>query len=328
MHHPFKMTKILVSYAIPREGLAELFDLYTLIYPDGKCFSDEEILKQLPEIDGIITVFSLTFSKEMIRAAKNLKIISNYGAGYNNIDMESATENGILVTNTPDAVTEPTAELTLGLMIALLRRISELDRKLRTGVTKDWGIMDNLGKTLMGKKLGIVGMGKIGKATARKAHAFGMEIMYYSRQRVKRENEPKVKYVSFNQLLEEADIVTIHLPMTADTHHLFGEEELYRMKRDSFLINTSRGPIVDEKALVSALKNRNIAGAALDVFENEPVIHPELLKLDNVIVVPHIGTAALETRIDIARSAARNIIDFFSGNIPEYTVNPEVLSSS
>ena len=257
-----------------------------------------------------------------------MKIISNYGVGINNIPVETATRYKILLTNTPDVVTEPTAELALGIMLSLLRRISELDRKLRKGKLT-WGLMDNLGSNLYGKTLGIVGFGKIGKATARRARAMGMKLNYYSRTRVSDEveKEYQVEYKAFRDLLMQADVLPLHVPYTEETHHLIGGDQLALMKPDSVLINTSRGAVIDENELIHALSNKLIAGAGLDVYEKEPNIPAGFLEMDQVVLVPHIGTASKQTRIEMAVAVSRSIEDFFSGNKPKNIVNQEVWNS-
>jgi glyoxylate reductase len=248
-----------------------------------------------------------------MKSGKNLKIISNYGAGVDNINLHLAGEMGILVTNTPDAVTEPTAELTIGLMLSVMRRISENDRKLRMQAPLEWGIMKNLGNTLSGKMLGIIGMGKIGRSVARRALTFGMRICYFNRNKLDDvvENEFKTSLVALDELLEISDVVSIHTPLTDKTRHLIGETEFKQMKNGAFVINTARGPVIDEIAMVKALDSGKLGGAGLDVFENEPKISPELLQMDNVVLVPHIGTSTTETRINIGIVASQNIIDFF-----------------
>jgi glyoxylate reductase len=319
--------KILVTCQIPKEGLKELFEKFDVYYPEKEILTYNDLCELIPPYHGVLTVFTCNFPADVIEKAKNLRIISNYGAGVNNIELEYATEKGIVVTNTPDIVTESTAEITFGLMLSVMRRISECDRKIRKENGLKWGIMENLGYSLYGKKLGIIGMGKIGKATARRAIASGMNIFYYDRGRLPEELEKlyEAQYLSLNKLLEASDVLSIHCPLSQDTYHLIGREELIRMKPTSFLINAARGAIIDENALVEVLKQNKIAGAGLDVFENEPDVHPDLLQMDNVVLVPHIGTGTIETRINMGKSATRNIIDFFEGRQPKYIVNPETI---
>lgn len=321
--------RILVQYAFPKNGLTELFENHQVIYPDtASHFSENELSGRIAACSGLLASFSCKIDKRMIAKGKNLKIISNYGVGYNNIDVAFATSQGIVVTNTPDAVTEPTAELAMGLIISLLRRIPELSQQLRSK-RLEWGVMQNLGHSVAEKTLGIIGMGRIGQALARRAAAAGMEIIYSDLQQLPEhiEDACNASHFPLKMLLETADVVSIHTPLNAETHHLIGKEELALMHAGSFLINTSRGAVVDEKALCQSLKNKEIAGAALDVFENEPEVSATLLKLDNVIAVPHIGTATIETRTAMAKAAADNLIAFFNGSTPPNVVNPEVLET-
>jgi len=319
--------KIIISYKIPKEGLTDLFDRYEVLYPQSTMFDNKELLKIIPDYHALITVFGKKLNDDVIEKANNLKIISNYGVGFENINLETATRNKIVVTNTPDAVTEPTAEITMGLMISVMRRISECDTRLRNENNFEWGIMKNLGRILYGKTIGIIGMGKIGNAVAKRARAFGMDIKYFDHKQLNREqeNQYSAQYVSLNELLKISDVISVHTPLNEQTFHLLGKNEFELMKSSAFLINTSRGPVVDEKVLVNYLQNNKIAGAGLDVYENEPAISKELLKMDNVVLSPHIGTGTIETRIDMAKSASKNIIDYFEGKIPEFIVNREVL---
>lgn len=309
---------------MPKEGLKILFEKYDVFYPEKEILTEKDLLKIIHEFDAVITVFGKPFPDSVMKSAKNLKIISNYGAGVDNINLHLAGEMGILVTNTPDAVTEPTAELTIGLMLSVMRRISENDRKLRMQAPLEWGIMKNLGNTLSGKMLGIIGMGKIGRSVARRALTFGMRICYFNRNKLDDvvENEFKTSLVALDELLEISDVVSIHTPLTDKTRHLIGETEFKQMKNGAFVINTARGPVIDEIAMVKALDSGKLGGAGLDVFENEPKISPELLQMDNVVLVPHIGTSTTETRINIGIVASQNIIDFFEGRSPEFVVNP------
>ena len=320
--------KILVTYQIPKAGLKDLERHFDVYYPESLILHFSEMEKMIDDYDGIITVFGHLLPPEIIKKAKKLKIISNFGAGVDNIPVGLATEKGILVTNTPDAVTESTAELAISVIMAALRRIPECDRKIREGIIK-WGIMENLGRNMFGKTLGIVGMGKIGKATAARAIALGMSIVYNNRNRLSRseENKYKADYLPMDTLLDRADVVSLHIPLTDETRHLIGYDELKKMKPDAWLVNTARGAVVDEQALIKALQNKLIAGAALDVFEHEPDIPDEFLTMENVVLLPHVGTATMEARIAIARSASENIIDFFSGQKPKYMVNPGVLNT-
>lgn len=310
--------RVLISTKLPLEGFDFLMEKFEVVFPESDVFSKEEVIQIIPSFDAFISTFQFKVDKEVIDAGVSgqLKIIANYGVGYDNVDVEYAAKKGIVVTNTPDPVTEPTAEHTIGLMLAAARRISECDRKLRIPNGLKWGLLENLGQSLYGKTLGIIGMGRIGKAVARRALAMDMKIIYYQRNRLypALEEQFKAEFIEQKTLLSESDVVTLHLPLNENTYHLMNEETLRLMKPTAILINTARGPIVDEKALLKALKNHWIAAAALDVFENEPDITSGLLELDNVVLSPHNGTATLEARNEMSKFAAQNIINFFEGN--------------
>lgn len=298
--------KILISYAIPKEGIEALEQHFELIYPDKEYFTEEEIIQQIPDCIGLLSFFSHPISKEVIGAGKQLQIISNYGVGFNNIDIDSASKKGIVVCNTPESVCEPTAELCLGLMLAAARRIAECNHALRTQDDFKWGAMLNLGDTLRNKTLGIIGLGKIGLSVAKKAEAFGMKVIYHNRKA----KNVAYEYVSFEKLLQTADYISLHCPLNNETKHLIGEQELQQMKSSAYVINTARGPVINEEALAKALLNNDIAGAALDVFEKEPTIHPQLYKCQNAVLVPHIGTATQATRIEMGKEASENLLSF------------------
>lgn len=308
-------TKILVSQFIPEEGLQELFENFKVIMPGKEGFSTDELKDLIQDADLLISSFNFKIDKELLSAGNKLKMIANFGVGYNNIDLEYAASRSIIVSNTPDPVTIPTAEHAMGILLALTRRISEMDYKLRHNQVADWMIMSNLGHSLQGKVLGIVGMGKIGQATSRMAKAFGMQIVYHSRNRIDElvEKELDAKWLPLTDLLQQSDVVSLHVPLTDQTKYLIGAAELKLMKETAYLVNTARGPVVDEQALVTALQNKQIAGAALDVFEEEPKINPDLLSMENVVLTPHIGTGTIETRIATAKCCADNIVAYLKG---------------
>jgi len=314
--------KVLITYDLFREGFVDLAKEFDLIFPAEKVFNGEELLAQIGDCDALLSMFNLPVDKKLIDAGKKLKIISNYGVGYNNIDVGYATQKGIAVTNTPDPVIEPTAELAFALMTAVARRIAECDRKIRQNTIK-WGTLENLGVGLFGKTLGIIGMGRIGQAVARRAIAFGMKVSYHNRNRLDAEIEQRygAVYLSFDDLLSSSDYISLNMPLTGDTHHLIGESELNRMKKGAILINTARGAVVDEKALVRSLESGYLGGAGLDVYEHEPFITPQLLEMDNVVLSPHNGTATIDGRNAMSRYAAENIIRFFRGETPLSRVN-------
>lgn len=267
------------------------------------------------EYDVFIPNFSFFTDKEIIDKAVNLKLIANYGVGYNNIDVDYAAQKGITVTNTPQAVLEPTAELCFGLMHAVARKIGYFNNKLRGSERVGWGLYDNLGLSLYGKKLGIYGMGRIGQAIARRAIASGMNVIYHNRRPLDPsiEKEYNAKYVSFDDLLIQSDYISVNAPATSETYHIINAATIAKMKSSAILVNTSRGSTVDEKALIEALKENRIYGAGLDVYETEPNINPEFFALDNVVLTPHAGTQTLDGRHDMQREVASNIIGFFKG---------------
>lgn len=313
------MKRLLVTYAIPSESLKALKERFEVIVPEEGSFSREEVLRLVPNCEAMLSMFSFKVDREVMDAGKALKIISNFGVGYNNIDIAYAKERGIVVTNTPDPVVEPTAELAFALMSDLARRVSECDAKLkRRDDGLKWGVMENLGVGLWGKRLGIVGLGNIGKAIARRALVSGMEVVYYNRHPLSwlEEDYLGVSYLPFEELLATSDYLSLNTPLTESTFHLMDQTTIAQMKRGAFLINTARGPVVDEAALVSALRSGHLAGAGLDVYEFEPKITADLLTMDNVVLVPHIGTATMDARIEMGNYAAENILLFFRGEEP------------
>ncbi|MBX2843942.1 MAG: NAD(P)-binding domain-containing protein [Flammeovirgaceae bacterium] len=317
------MFKILLTHSLPQPGIEKLQQLANLEipYPDGMGY--DAIFEVIESYDGLILTGGVKIDEKLLDKAKNLKLIANYGVGYDSINTVYAKEKGILVTNTPEPVIEPTAEIAFGLMLSLMRKITELDRKLRKTPDFRWDFMQNLGTRLFGKTIGIVGFGNIGKAVARRANAFGMKVIYYSRSKRPEEIEKEftATFVSFDELLKTADVISLHAPHTNDTFHLIGQKELENMKNSAFLINTSRGPVVDEAALITALEGKEIAGAGLDVYEKEPKVSPKLLEMENVVLTPHIGTTTLESRTDMAISVSESILTFMDGKTPVNVVN-------
>ena len=318
--------KILIVARVPRIGLRELEEKFDLIYPEEFQFNLNELKQYIKKADGLMSVFVSPLNKNVLSCATRLKIISNFGVGYNQIDVETATSMEIVVCNTPNAVTEPTAEMAMGLMISLLRRISETDRRLKTDPRFKWGMMENLGTSLYGKTLGIIGLGRIGRALAKRAVASGMKIIYYNRRRLPEDLEVQsgAEWVPFRTLITNADVISLHCPLTEETHHLINENEMKLMKDGVFIINTSRGPVINEKILVKYLNSGKIGGAGLDVFEEEPIIQSELYEMNNVVLTPHNSTGTIDTRIELAKEASKNIIDFFEGKKDISIVNPKV----
>ena len=274
------------------------------------------------EAEVLVSTFDYRVPREMIEAMPKLKLIANFGAGFNNIDLDACRERAIRVTNTPQPVIEPTAELAFALMIDIARRVSEFDRAIRSGTGQPMAVMNNLSHSLYGKTLGIIGMGRIGQALARRAIASGMTIIYHNRHRLTDEIEKKydAQYVDFQTLLQDSDYVSLNLPYTSDVHHIIGKPELGMMKRSAYLINTARGAHVDELALAEALKSGIIAGAALDVYEYEPSISSELLKLPNIVLSPHTGTGTWEGRIAMCENVTDNIIAFAENDFKKMNI--------
>ncbi len=317
------MKKVLIMMAVPRQQFEQILPDWEIIYPEGEAFTTGELLEKVIDVDAIVTVYGNKLSNEVVDAASRLKMIANFGAGYDNIDMDYVSKKGIVVTNSPDPVTEPTAELAMGLMIATARRLGEMNTILKNKQELKWGVMRNLSTTLVGKRLGIIGMGAIGKALARRAVASGMTVVYHNRNRLDAlvEERFNATYLPLDELLGTSDVVSLNMPLTAETKKMIGERELAMMKKSAYLINTARGPVVDELALIEALNGKQIAGAGLDVFENEPVIPDTLRELSNVVLMPHLGTATHETRGEMSLLVAKNIKSYFNGDVPPNRVN-------
>lgn len=317
------MKKILLTYHLREEGLEELRENYEIFMPENRGMKREQVLEMVPDFEVLVPNFGFYTDKAIIEKGTKLELISNYGVGFNNIDVEYATQKGIAVTNIPNSVLEPTAELAFALLLGAGRRIGYYDRKMRIPHAIDWGLYEDAGLPVFGKTLGIIGMGRIGQAVARRAMASGMTILYHNRSRLDTEIEQKydARYVSFEELLKQSDYISLHAPSTEETVHMIGRKELKMMKPTAVFINTARGNMVDENALIEALKNKTIWAAGLDVFENEPKISSELLMLDNVLLSPHAGTKTVEGRNDMVREMARNIIGFYEGTYPVSRVN-------
>lgn len=287
----------------------------------------ELLLTRVRGIDGLLPLLTERIDAEVMDSSENLKVISNYAVGFNNIDLDAATERGIYVTNTPGILTDTTADAAFALLMAAARRIPEADRHIRAKQwIHAWGPRMFIGSDIHGKTLGILGMGRIGSAIAKRATGFDMEIIYndiYRRDDL--EKELGIVFKTKDEVLSESDFLSLHVPFTPETHHMIGENELAVMKESAFLVNTSRGPVVDEKALYLALRDGVIAGAALDVFEEEPVDHDSpLLGLDNIVLTPHLASGSRETRTKMAITAATNLVLVLKGKEPLNLVNPEV----
>lgn len=314
-----------VLFEEPRKRLEEHFAVE--YWTGGDRPPREEFLKRVAGKDALVCLLTEKIDREALdHAGPNLRIVANVAVGYDNIDVPACTERKVAVTNTPGVLDETTADFTWTLLMAVARRLIEGDRLARSGAWTKWNLDQLCGTDVWGKTLGIIGLGRIGRAVARRAAGFRMRIIYNSTSRAPAEveNELKAEYMSREKVFEQADFLSLHVPLNASTRGLVGQAELARMKRTAFLINTTRGPVVQEAALIDALERGVIAGAALDVFEREPLI-PDGLRRDNVVLAPHLGSASIETRTKMALIAAENTIAFFAGKRPPTILNPEVL---
>jgi len=289
----------------------------------------EEVLQQVKEKEGLICLLTEKVDEDLLREAPNLRIAANVAVGFDNIDVAACSKRGVAATNTPGVLDETTADFAWTLLMAVARRLSEAEALARSGNWKNWDLDQLVGTDVWGKTLGIVGFGRIGRAVARRASGFQMKVIYTDAVRPAEEveKELKVEFREMNALLAESDFISVHVPLLPETRGLVDLPKFHRMKPTAFLINTSRGPVVDEAALVAALESGKIAGAGLDVYENEPFIHPGL-KRANVVLAPHIASASLETRTKMACIAAENVVALFTGQRPPNVLNPEVLKAS
>lgn len=306
------MSRIVVTGRIPDAGLEILRSTGELWAWNGDDPIPVDVRdEQLASADAAVTLLTDRVDDAFLDAAPKLRIVANVAVGYNNVDVAACRARGVVVTNTPDVLTDATADLAMALTLMVTRRLGEGERLIRSQAPWKWGMHMMLGTGLQGRRLGIVGMGAIGQAFARRATAFGMTVVYHNRRALDAATESALDadLVDLHELLETSDLVSLNCPYTEATHHLIDEAALSRMRSSAFLINTARGPIVDEAALVVALRERRIAGAGLDVFEHEPDVHPGLVELDNVVLVPHLGSATIETRSAMAELAARNVVE-------------------
>jgi len=314
--------KVLVTREIPEAGLRilEPFDVTVL---HERPPERDELLDAVRGVSGVLSTATENMDGEIMDAAgEGLRVIANMAVGYDNVDVEAAGERGVIVTNTPGVLDETTADVAFMLLLVAARRLGEGERLLRAGGWEWWGPKQLRGRDVWGKRLGIVGFGRIGQAVARRARGFGMEVIYHNRSRKEEaERELEASYMDLDDLLQSADFVSIHTPLTPETTHLIGADELDKMKPEAVLVNTSRGPVVDEAALAKALAERRILAAGLDVYENEPEVHPKLLELENVVLAPHIGSASIETRDKMAALAAENLAAVLRGESPKTPVN-------
>lgn len=320
--------KVYVTRIIPEKGLEILREAADVkVWQNELPPPREVLLKEVEDVDGLVSLLTDKIDAELFDRAKKLKIVSNYAVGFDNIDLDEATKRGIMATNTPGVLTETTADLAFALLMATARRIVEADKFARAGRWKTWGPMLMLGQDVYGAKLGLIGLGRIGYAVAKRAKGFDMDVMYYDMFRnEKAEQELGLKFVELEQLLKESDFISIHVPLTPETKHLIDEKTLGLMKKTAILVNTARGPVVDEKALYEALVSNKIAGAGLDVMDPEPPsMDNPLLKLDNVIILPHIASASVATRTKMAVMAAENCVAGLKGDVPPNLLNKQVI---
>ena len=320
MHHT-----VLITRPILEPGFSILKKNSDVVLPERPP-AKEELVCLVRDVDALVCHLTDKIDRDVIRAANKLKVISTVSVGVDHIDVEEATKRGIPVAYTPEVLTEATADLTWALILATCRRVVEGDRLVREGKWKGWSIDFMLGHEVFGSTLGIIGMGRIGQAVARRAKGFGMKVIYYSRRRKPEvEKELGVEYRELDDLLREADVVSVNVALTPETYHLIDERKLKLMKRNAVLINTARGSVIDEKALIKALKEGWIAGAGLDVFEKEP-LPPDspLVKMENVVLTPHIGSASYRTRAKMSEIAALNVVKALRGEKPIYVFNEEI----
>lgn len=321
--------RVLVTWRLPSSVLEPLREACDVDLHTGRVSLEPEALRaRLADKDGAVAVLTTRFDREVFAAAPQLRIVANVAVGYDNIDVQAARDHGVVVTNTPNVLTDATADLTFGLILDVTRRLSEGDRLVRRGGWSGWSLDFMLGTEVRGKQLGIVGAGRIGRAVACRARAFGMQIVFADRSAatggtVEFAPGEQGPVVPLDTLLHTSDVVSIHVPLAPETRHLIDQKAFARMKRTAFLVNTARGPVVDEDALVWALRQHVIAGAALDVFEAEPRVHPGLLDLDTVVLVPHLGSATRETRTAMADLAVRNVLAVLGGQPPLTPVVPQ-----
>ncbi|HUE85003.1 MAG TPA: D-glycerate dehydrogenase [Vicinamibacterales bacterium] len=304
---------VLLTRRIPAAVMARLEETCELDLHEGRePIPRSELQARVAGKQALICLLTDRVDAEVLDAGQDLRIVANIAVGYNNIDVEACRARGLVVTNTPDVLTNACADFTWALILGITRRLGEAERQLRRGEWKGWALDHMLGMELRGKRLGLVGVGRIGRAVAERAPAFGMDVVYHAR----RPADIAGQHLALDRLLSTSDVVSLHCPLTPETHHLIDQKALAKMKRTAYVINTARGPVVDEAALAWALRQRLIAGAALDVYEKEPEIHPDLLGLENVMLIPHIASATTETRTAMAGLAVSNVLAVLDGAPP------------
>jgi glyoxylate reductase len=313
------MARVVVTGRIPGEAIEALkaeHDVLTWDQPNP--IPRDELFSRVAGADAIVALLTERVDAELLDAAgPQLRVVANVAVGFNNIDLGACRQRGVVATNTPGVLTDATADIAMALILMVTRRLGEGERVIRSHQPWQWGMFYMLGTSIQGRRLGVVGMGQIGAALARRARAFGMTIAYSNRRAVDADvaAELDCERLDLDELLGTSDVVSLHCPYSPETHHLIGAPQLAAMRADAYLVNTARGPIVDEGALVEALRSRSIAGAGLDVFEEEPKIHPGLLDLDNVVLLPHLGSATVETRTAMAMLAASNVVAVLGGGV-------------
>lgn len=321
------MYNVYVTRRLPGNGLDKLRTLCNVtVYPEDRNITKAELLSVIEGQDAIISMLSDPMDLDVIQTGHNLKVIANYAVGFNNIDVKTATSRKIAVVNTPDVLTNASADFAWALLMSAARRVVEGDQMTRSGQFVGWAPELLLGVEVYGKTLGLIGAGRIGQAVAKRAQGFAMRTLYHNRKRLPNDVEKKyaLEYVDLNTLLKESDFVSLHCPLTPETKYLIGAKELAMMKPTAVLVNTARGPVVDETALVQALKQRTIYAAGLDVFEDEPALKPGLVELPNVVLAPHIASAAIETRAKMVDMVANDVLAALEGRRPLNLVNPEI----
>jgi glyoxylate reductase len=321
--------RIFLTRELPPDSMRILRERCQLtVNPHDRVLTKAEIIAGVRSADGLLCLLNDTIDREIMEANRDLRVIANFAVGFNNIDIDAATELRIPVTNTPGVLTDTTADMAWALLFACGRRVAEGDRFVRTRAWQGWGPLQFLGADITGATLGLIGMGRIGKAMVTRASGFDMNVVYWNRTRLEAAEERRlgVTYLPMAEVLASSDYVSIHVALNEQTRHLIGQRELGQMKPSGFIINTSRGPVIDEKALARALKQRQIAGAGLDVYENEPLVEPDLYELENAVVAPHLGSATIETRTKMGNMAAENCLAACVGERPPNLVNPQVYS--
>jgi glyoxylate reductase len=320
--------KVFLTRKLPPKAMQRLFEYTELEFnKEDRVLSKKEIMEGVQEKDAMLCLLTDTIDGEIMDANPNLKIIANYAVGFNNIDVDAATQRNIPITNTPGALTETSADMAFTLLMATARRVVEGDKFIRTGKWTGWGPLQFLGSDIYGATLGIIGLGRIGKAVVKRAKGFDMKVIYWNRTRLSENEEQELGliYASFEEVLKQSDYVSLNVAYNKHTFHLMSDNEFDLMKETAIVINTARGPVIDEKALVRALQAKKIAGAGLDVFEEEPKVAPELLKMENCVLLPHLASATIETRTKMAMIAIDNLLAKFDGKELPNLVNKEVL---